>query len=84
MNINVGRNADSIMASNYPRLYIAITVLKIIFVLIIIFVLYKLKTNEARNTELNNLRYAQLRQQAAKPRQQGSQQVLVPQAFSMY
>jgi hypothetical protein len=84
MNINVGPNADSIMASNYPRLYMAITVLKIIFVLAILFVMYKLKTNEARNTELNNLRYAQLRQQAANPRQQGSQQVLSPQAFSMY
>lgn len=84
MNINVGPNADSIMAGNFPRLYMAITALKIIFVLIIIFVVYRLKTNEARNTELNNLRYAQLRQQVAKPRQPGSQQVLSPQAFSMY
>ena len=90
MNINVGRNADSIMASNFPRLYMAITILKIIFVLIIIYVIYKLKTSDARYRAIQeanrtiNLRNAQLRQQAANPRQQGSQQVLVPQAFSMY
>ena len=84
MNINVGPNADSIIAGNFPRLYMAITALKIIFVLTILFVMYKLKTNEARNTEPNNLRYTQPRQQTANPRQQGSQQVLVPQAFSMY
>ena len=72
MNINVGSNADSIIAGNFPRFYMAITALKIIFVLIIIFVVYRLKTSDARymaTQEVNrtiNLRNEQRKKLAAE------------------
>ena len=72
MNINVGRKADSIMAGNFPRFYMAITALKIIFVLIIIYVIYRSKTSGARyraiqeTNRIINLRNAQMQKLAAE------------------
>ena len=69
MNINLSdRNtADGVMATMFPRLYMAINILKLILVIIVLYVLYRLKTSEAKPTRL--------RQQAIPPGQRSSQQL---------
>ena len=78
MNINLsnGNVADNTMATMFPRLYMAINIIKLILVIIVLYVFYRLKASEAKPT--------QIKQQAARSGQRSSQQLASTQSFSIY
>ena len=85
MNINLsnGNVADNTMATMFPRLYMAINIIKLILVIIVLYIFYRLNTSSARDRaaqetqRIINLRNAQL---AAK----SGQQISTAQGFRGY